>query len=126
MKNLDLEGTKTTPEVHLDAKTGELKFSGRAIPEDPGTFFTRILEWMEEYFQSVGKGASAEFTLEYVNSGSSKYFLEIIRLVNSSHLKGMESKIVWLYEEDDESIEELGELYESTVELPFELKDIIL
>ena len=125
MKNLELEGTKTTAEVNLNAGTGELKFSGRSIPEDPGTFFNRILEWIEEYYQHGEKGATAEFNLEYVNSGSSKYFLEIIRMLNNNHLKGKESKIIWLHEEDDESIQELGELYQSTVELPFEIKDII-
>ena len=126
MKNLELEGTKVTPEVSLNAGKGELKFSGRSIPEDPGTFFTKILEWIEEYSQSSDRGLTAEFNLEYVNSGSSKYFLEIIRMLNEHHLKGKESRIIWLYEEDDESIQELGELYESTVELPFEIKDIIL
>jgi len=126
MKNMELEGTKTTAEVHLNAGTGELKFSGRSIPEDPGTFFNKILEWMEEYYQSSEKGATAEFNLEYVNSGSSKYFLEIIRLLDQNHLKGKESKIIWLHEEDVDSIQELGELYQSTVEIPFEIKDIII
>jgi hypothetical protein len=126
MKNLELKGTNTTPEVSLNAGKGELTFSGRSIPEDPGSFFTKILDWIEEYYKDSDRGLAAEFTLEYVNSGSSKYFLEIIRTLNGHHLKGKESRITWLYEEDDESIQELGELFQSTVELPFDIKDIIM
>jgi len=126
MKKLELEPTKTTAEVSLDGDKGTLKFSGRSIPEDPDSFFNRIIEWMEEHFKTSNKGVTAEFMLEYVNSGSSKYFLEIIRRIDEYHARGNASKIIWLYEEDDESIQELGELYESTVQLPFEIKDVIM
>ena len=126
MNNLELEPTKTTAEITLDAASGELKFSGRSIPEDPGTFFGQVVDWINEYFAGDGKSASAEFNLEYVNSGSSKYFLEIIRLLDDYNRKGKQCSIVWLHEEDDESIQELGELFQDSVGLSFEIRAIMI
>lgn len=126
MNNLELEPTKTTPEITLDAASGVLKFTGRSIPEDPGTFFGKVVDWIDGYFEGGGTGAAAEFELEYVNSGSSKYFMEIIRLLDGYHRKGKKCSIVWLHEEDDESIQELGELYQDSVGLPFEIRAVMI
>ena len=65
-----------------------------------------------------------EFQLEYANSGSSKWILEILKDLQNYAREGNNVKIIWCYELDDESIQELGELYDSTVELPFEMKGI--
>lgn len=124
MENLDIRPTNNTPEVNFNAETGKLLFKGRSIPEDAGEFYERILNWLERYFKETDLVTELEFVLEYANSGSSKYILEMLKQV-SNYTGGKKVKVIWCYEEDDESIEELGELYHNAIgNLPFEMREI--
>ena len=120
MEDLFLKRTFNSPEVELIAKSGELSMEGRSIPEDPGEFFERLIDWINEYFQNPVEQTVMSIKLEYINSGSSKYMLEILRIMKINHDSGKNVKILWYFEEGDESIEELGTHYEQTIQIPFE------
>ena len=122
MENLDIQPTSSTPKVDFNAGSGKLLFSGRSIPEDPEEFYDRILSWLEKYFKATNQETELEFRLEYTNSGSSKYILKMLKDI-SDYTGGENIKVIWGYETDDESIEELGELYQSSVNLPIELRE---
>ncbi len=124
MENLNIQPTFNTPLVNFSAESGKLIMKGRSIPEDPGEFYDRILKWLEDYFTKTKLDTVLEFQIEYANSGSSKYILEILKDVQKFAAAGKNARVLWCYEEDDESIEELGELYQSAINLPFELKAI--
>jgi len=124
MENLDIQPTSNTPHISFNADTGKLLFKGRSIPEDPGEFFERILLWLDGYFSETDLETELEFQIEYANSGSSKYILEILKDVQRHASKGNKINVIWCYEEDDESIEELGELYMTSLDLPFEMRVI--
>lgn len=120
MEDLFLKKTFNSPEVEFIAETGELSMEGRSIPEDPGEFFERLIDWINEYFLSPVEQTVLSIKLEYINSGSSKYMLEILRILKINHDSGKKVKILWYFEEGDESIEELGVHYEQTIQIPFE------
>lgn len=120
MEDLFLKKTFNSPEVEFIAKTGELSMEGRSIPEDPGEFFERLIDWINEYFLSPAETTVFSIKLEYINSGSSKYMLELLRIMKINHDSGKDVKIKWFFEEGDESIEELGTHYENTIQIPFE------
>ena len=124
MENLNIQPTFNTPLVNFSAESGKLIMKGRSIPEDPGEFYDRILLWLEDYFKKTKVDTELEFQIEYANSGSSKYILEVLKQVQNYAADGNNARVIWCYEEDDESIEELGELYQSAINLPFELKAI--
>ncbi|SRR6056297_29199 len=121
MQDLYLEKTFNSPEVEFIAETGELSMEGRSIPEDPGEFFDRLINWVNEYFLNPTDRTVMNIKLEYINSGSSKYMLELLRIMKVNYEKGRDVLIKWYYEEGDESIEELGQHYQQTTQLPFEL-----
>ena len=123
MESLEIQPTANTPEIKFNAQSGKLLFSGRSIPEDPGAFYDPIFAWLEKYFKETDHETELEFKLEYANSGSSKYILEMLKDI-SGYTKGKNIKVIWCYEADDESIEELGELYQGVVKLPFEMKPV--
>ncbi len=123
MENLEIQPTANTPEIKFNAESGKLFFSGRSIPEDPGEFYDRILAWLEEYFKETNQETELEFQLEYANSGSSKYILEMLKDI-SEYSGGKNVKVIWCYEAGDESIQELGELYQDAVNLPIELREV--
>jgi len=124
MENLDIQPTGSTPLVRFNADTGKFMLKGRSIPENPGEFFERIMGWLKEYFSETDKDTELEFMLEYANSGSSKWILEILKDLQEYASEGNQIKIIWSYEIDDESIEELGELFQNSVDLPFEMKGV--
>ena len=121
MENLEIQATNSTPLIRFNADTGKLLMAGRSIPEDPGVFYDRVMSWLEKYFSDTNLETEMEFELEYANSGSSKYILELLKDLKQYESSGKVIRVVWKFELDDESIEELGELYKSTIDLPFEL-----
>lgn len=124
MKPLLITSTFSTPSVKLDAETGLLQFEGRSIPEDAEIFYAPVISWLEEYYNNPAPVTSIDIKLEYVNSGSSKYLLEIFRIVGRNYRNGHECLVNWHYEEEDEAIQDLGEHYKVTIKIPFEFKII--
>ncbi len=121
MEDLFLKKTFNSPEVEFSADSGELMIEGRSIPEDPGEFFDRLTAWLNNYFLHPKDKTVLNVKLEYINSGSSKYMLELLRIMKINHKAGRNVLVKWYYEEGDESIEELGQHYQQTVQIPFEL-----
>ena len=125
MKRLDIEGTASTPMVEFDPDRGDFKIEGRSIPENPGDFYDPVVDWLIDYFKTPSQHTTLNLNLEYVNSGSSKYLLGVLKLLKDKYDEGISLEINWYYEEDDEAIQSLGEHYRSTLKLPFNLVEYI-
>ncbi len=121
MNPLIVKATAKTPDIHLEP--GKVfVISGRSIPEDPEEIFRSVISWIKEYFEKDPDQESIlEFKLEYVNSGSSKYLLELLRKIKGFLDQGRKIKIRWFYEEEDEAILELGQHYQGSLNIPIEL-----
>ncbi len=123
MNDFFVKKTYNTPEVELLPAEGILRIEGRSIPEDPGDFYSEIIEKLEEYYQNPLPLTRLEIKLEYINSGSSKYMLELLRTVKRNFENGKDCIVNWFYEEEDESIQELGQHFQNTIQVPFKLSD---
>ncbi len=121
MEDFHVSRTFNTPEVFFSPKEGLLRIEGRSIPEVPGDFYDEIVEMVQQYFEKPSTNIRVEIKLEYINSGSSKYMLELMRILKRNYDKGKECQVNWYYEEDDESIQELGQHYQATVRIPVKL-----
>ncbi len=121
MDNLIIEGTRQTPEINFDVESGILKLEGRSIPENTFEFFTPVLNWLDAYVNSSPDKIVAKINLEYFNTSSSKYILEILKKLKVFKVEGKEVLVEWYYEEDDEEMMETGEDYEDVSGLPFEI-----
>jgi len=124
MEDLHIEETIKTPGVDFNAQTGVLKISGRAIPENPEHFFSGIIDWVFTYFKNPRDNTEVDIQLEYINSGASKFILEFFQILEEKYDEGHPSKINWYYEEDDESVYELGMHYQAILSIPFHLRVI--
>jgi hypothetical protein len=121
MDNLKIEGTKQTPEIDFDAASGILKISGRSIPENTFEFFNPVLVWLDSFSSEAPDKVVAKINLEYFNTSSSKYILEVLKRLKNILRDGKEVLVQWYYEEDDEEMMETGEDYEDVSGLPFEI-----
>jgi hypothetical protein len=124
MKELVIEKTVKTPYVNFDSQSGILKIIGRSIPENPEDFYSKLFDWVNEYFKSPQDETLINVQLEYINSGSSKFILDLFHLIQDYKIKGNSCKINWYYEEDDEAVLELGKHYQTIIDVPFKLVEI--
>ncbi len=125
MESIYLEPTAITPEIDFNFNSGVLKLKGRSIPENPSDFYNQVLDWMKEYYKSPAALSEIWFEMEYINSGSSRYILEILRNVKKYQQEGKKTIVKWFYEEEDEAIMGLGEYYRDLIEIPIEFIRII-
>ena len=125
MKKLELNQTVNTPLVIFDPEVGSFKIEGRSIPENPGEFYDKLIDWFRLYFEKDYKNIKLNLNLEYVNSGSSKHLLGLLRIFKQEYDKGNPVEVNWYYEEDDEAIQSLGEHYKSSLKIPFNMIEYI-
>lgn len=116
MKNLDIEGTRKTPTVSLHTD-GRIRIEGRSIPEDASLFFNEIVEWIETFVDSNVPRTQVDIALEYLNSGTSKFILQILKRLKDYSNNGHELIINWYFEEGDDDIMERGEYYSSILDM---------
>jgi hypothetical protein len=123
-KHVIQEELKNCPGIVYFPDTNILELTGRSIPENPELIFKRLDEWITLHF-GKNNGLDVNIQLEYINSGSSKYLYEILKRLTGYGKSGMQVKLKWLYEEDDEAMLELGEHYRDTAGIPLEIKMIV-
>jgi hypothetical protein len=121
MEVIKIKGTDDTPNVILDADSNIIEFSGRSLPEDVVTFYSPVIQWIEEYAKTPNAKTEVIFRLEYFNTASSKILLDILLKFEDIHNAGNEVVVQWYFQEDDEDMEEAGEEYSEIVDVPFEM-----
>ncbi|MDZ7738383.1 MAG: DUF1987 domain-containing protein [Bacteroidales bacterium] len=112
------------PGMYYDPVKEVLVIEGRSIPENPESVYNPLKDWIDEYFRN-SESLNMRIILEYINSGSSKHLMEVLKMLKQYQDEGKKLKIRWLYEEDDESILELGEHFRDATGLPVDIEMLI-
>lgn len=120
MNNFILEKTDNTPGVELNGEKKRIEFTGDSRPENAKLFFEPIFNWIAEFetnMVSQSKQSTdvtkvdVNFKLEYFNSSSAKYVIELIKAVHKIEIdcnEKVKMGINWFYEEDDEDLRDAG------------------
>ena len=123
MKNLTIEATKSSPKVVLDCQTHRHSIIGESYPENSTEFYEPILEWLEEYVQTLDAQAHFVIELIYFNSSSSKALMDIFDILDEASQEGKAIVVDWMHDSDDEALQEYGdEFKEDVVGLDFNIK----
>lgn len=118
MEPVFIDPSPTTPKVILDPVTNRFEFSGESRPENTAKFYNPLIAWLDEfrstlYFQksSLGKSAkiSVSFKLDYFNSTSAKFILDIFFVLEKMVKEGYEAEVVWHFDKRDTDMKESGE-----------------
>ena len=119
---LSVAGTDKTPEIILDRENGIFEFSGKSVPEDAAKFYEPILSWIDGYVQEQPAGTTfVTFKMSYFNTTTSKIILGIVQKL--AKIK-KEVRIDWYYAEEDEEMQEYGEVLEEITRLRFEMHPV--
>lgn len=107
MNSIVIQKTDSTPEISFLNK-GELKITGRSLPEDVHKFYNPLIDWVKQISIEEVK---VDLKLEYVNTASTKKILNLlIYLDENTKIKDL--NVNWYYESDDLDMEDLGAIYE--------------
>jgi len=121
MENFYLEGSDKTPAITLNAESGEMIFSGKSIPENSANLYEPVMEWIDGYIQTPAENTTFVVKLEYFNTSSSKYLLEIFRRFEELFKTGRKVAVQWYYELEDEDMQESGDDFRDILRIPVEL-----
>ena len=129
MDVLSIEPTDNSPMVLLDPYALKFEISGASRPENAGKFYSNVISWLENFNNtSIWKkntdGTSSllslNLKLEYFNSTSSKYLLDILKVICLVKEAGCKVSINWYYDVMDEDMKESGEEFSQLAEVPFQ------
>jgi hypothetical protein len=121
MDALIISSTPTTPRVLFDPKAGVFEIYGRSTPEHPAEYYDKLNRWIEQYLKTPCQITTVQIYLEYFNTSSSKYILEMLKKMTTVQQRGYAIVIQWYYEEEDEDMRESGIDFRDLLKVPFEL-----
>lgn len=116
-----LEEQKNTPQISFDPEKHEFRITGRSFPENSKKFYSKVLEWFNDYSPSPGSNMNFHFSFYYISSSSIISLMELIKKINSYNAEGFPVNIFWYYDEDDDDIKKIGEDYANFCNGPFHL-----
>lgn len=117
MNNLDVEATDRSPAVQFDFVQNQLRISGESYPEDVSTFYRPIFEALDSYLANLRNGCCRfQFELIYFNSSSAKAIMMLMEKLDEAAKSGASVEIYWFYDEEDDTMRELGEEFGEDLE----------
>ena len=122
MEPISIKGTSETPKIILDKEQGAFIFEGSSLPENARVFYHEVLEWLDEYARAPNNKTTVHMRFNYVNTASTKIIMMIFERFELIHKENNDIKIIWYYENDDEEILEMGEEFQSIINVPMEFE----
>jgi len=117
MDNMQLEATDRSPAIDFKFDEAVFTITGESYPEDVSTFYgpvtERLFAWLAE--QSP-ESVVFNFELIYFNSSSAKVILGIFDALEECAERGVNVVVNWHYDEEDDTMEELGEEFGEDLE----------
>jgi hypothetical protein len=111
-----LDAQNGQPQIMI-TKSGLVSVIGESRPEDGRLFYDNVLEEIRaKSFQDL----KIVFYLDYVSSSSTLSIIKFLKEVVQVGFSSLE--IVWEYDEEDDGIKELGELFISEKQIPITLR----
>lgn len=121
LNTLVIDRTKISPEVILDPREGVFTITGTSMSEDAVGFYMPVLNWLKKYVETPNECTHIKFNLTYFNTASSKLIWEIMIVLQDAYSNGHKITIDWIFQEEDEDMEEAGEIYAERMDIPINL-----
>lgn len=132
METLNIQPTHISPAIRFVPEKNDFIISGMSAPEDVRALYYPVIEWINKFNVELTSGNYKLFSetnpltlkvdLNYFNSASAKFLLDIILELKKIRESGIPVVVEWYYEEDDIDMKEAGEDISELVEM--ELKYI--
>ena len=129
MDAINIKETEHTPSVILDHNKNILEIKGDSRPENARKFYEPLIKWLDDYNSFIYwrkeqgtpiESVSFVFNLEYFNSTSAKFILDLIQKMKSFNKDKDLFIVKWHYDEMDIDMKESGEEFEDMLDMKFE------
>jgi hypothetical protein len=121
---LAIKETIFTPSVKVLSEEHRIVISGQSRLEDPAQFYEKLTAVLDSNINEIKTYLSIDFMLSYLNSSSSKWLFHILKSIRNNFQGKKLITINWYYEEDDDSMLEAGEVFQSLLNMPFNIIEI--
>ena len=123
MESFRIDADRNTPLISLKTD-GIMTIKGRSIHENVAEFYKPAFDWAEEYVLDPADVTCVDIQLEYFNSASAKYIIQLLQKLRKVLFVDKKYVINWYYEDGDEDILERGEYFASVLDVPFNFIEI--
>lgn len=128
MDSLIIEATEDSPKVVFDTTTNRFTISGESRPENAGKFYTPVINWIVKYQEELAPRKNDTvlvfvFRLDYFNSTSAKYIMDILLVLKKFVDEGFNVKVEWHYDKRDDDMLDAGNEFSDTIDLKFDFVD---
>ena len=119
-----IKETIFTPAVKILSEEHRIVISGQSRLEDPAPFYEELTAVLDTCINEIKTYISIDFMLSYLNSSSSKWLFHILKGLRNNYQGKKLITINWYYDEDDDSMLEAGEVFQSLLNIPFNIIEI--
>ena len=126
MENIRIEATDRSPHIDFDFDKNVFVVKGESYPEDVAAFYGPVLDALEQHLEEIdGAEIRFDFELIYFNSSTAKILMGLFETLDEAAEDGNDVLVTWTFEEDDDTMEELGEEFAEDLEhARFEMKKV--
>ena len=130
MKKVNISPTSNTPKVIFDPANNIFEISGESRPFDVPSFYQPLITWLDEFNKELSEAKAMsgslefKFNLEYFNSLSAKYILDLCKKLSKIYSDGHKIVVLWQYETGDEYMYESGQEMSRIANMPFSYEEI--
>jgi hypothetical protein len=110
---------KAKPKIEFNEQLNSIRFEGIFIIKSYWEEDDKLVQRVKDFIKNR-KQVLLEFSLFYLDSVSRKIFFEMFVELKDLLLKIEDLTIRWLYETEDETIYELGDVLTKFLNIPFE------
>ena len=113
------------PTVEVKKRLKKIVVTGRSRMPDAGEYYNDFANTLSDHYVNFKRTLILEFYFDYINTGSSKWLLFLVQFLDTlKKERGGLIEIIWKYDQDDETIQETGEVLKANVSIPIVLKAI--
>lgn len=117
-----VEASSKSPLIDLDPSKGELRIAGCSIPENAERTYGPLMDALEAYVLSPASRTTVVVELDYFNSSTAKYLLDLLKLLEDAHELGRTKvQLEWRHAASDLDMIEAGKDYRDLLEFPVKL-----
>ena len=117
---LNIQATKSTPQIEYSDEERTLSIIGESYPENTFSFYEPVFSWLHDFLPTLDL-INLHVNIKYMNSSSTKCMLDILDLLSEAAKRGCSVSVSWFYEQDNERALDIAEEFEEDVEVPFEI-----
>ena len=116
-ENISIEATERSPAIEFDFEQNTFSIRGESYPEDVASFFGPVIGPLDEHLSSLNGGeVRFDFELIYFNSSSAKVLMGLFDKLDETADQDVSVTINWYYDEEDDTMEELGQEFAEDLE----------